>query len=85
MEKIKGIRSKIDKIDYEISNLLIKRKDLVLEIGEFKKKQDKSIRNRKREKEIILNIKNKAKNKIEEKYLVGIFKAIIKKSRVIQK
>jgi chorismate mutase len=85
MKKINKLRKKIDKIDSKISKLLLKRKKYTKLIGENKKTQGIAIINKSREKEIVSNIKNKTKNKEEQKYLLDVYNIILKNSRNTQK
>lgn len=86
MEKqFKILRKKIDNIDDNIVALLLKRFKVVRKLGKLKKKQNLKIVNKNREKEILLRIKNKAKNKKEQDYLSGIFSSIISNSRKLQR
>ena len=85
MKKLRKLRNKIDKIDNEISSLLLKRKKVIKRIGEYKKKEGIPIIDKNREKELILKLKNKTNNKKEQNYLVEIFASIIRNSRKVQR
>lgn len=77
-------RNEVDKIDAEISSLLIKRINLVIEIGTIKKSLDLSTYDAQREKDIIENILYTNDPRIN-KALKNIYERIIDESRSIQR
>ena len=84
MERIEYLRKKIDLIDKNIVRLLSLRFELTKQIGNCKKKNKIKIIDRKRELQIIKNIK-KYSTKTSQKFLQKIFGKIIDYSRKIQK
>ena len=83
---LKKLRTEIDKVDTTILRTLAQREKIVREIAKIKKKQQLPIINKKREQEIYNQLKKKAKMyHLDEKYLLQLFKLIIRYSRKIQK
>ena len=78
MEKL---RQEIEKTDREIIKLLNKRFGIVKRIADHKLKIGKSVRDSKREKELIQKYVSKNKDK---KFITDLFKIIINKSIKIQ-
>lgn len=72
-------RDGIDKIDKEIEQLLEKRFELTKAVGEYKKKNKLEILNTNREDEVFTNIKSL--NLKNEKYIIEIYKHIMKYSK----
>ncbi len=83
MDKLKKYRKVIDKIDYKIFRLLLKRLTLVKKIKAYKKSNGIKILDKSREKYILKRFK--AKSKESKFFIKNIFKSIIKNSRVLQK
>ena len=77
-------RKKIDAIDKNIVKLLLKRFDLIKQIGDYKRRNKIKLIDKKRELEVINNIK-KYSNKENKKFIISIFKNIINYSKKIQK
>lgn len=82
---IEKIRKDIDKIDTEIVELLNKRVESALKIGQIKKKADVSSYVPSREKEIIEKLVKKNKGKLPKKALSKIYKEIISAIRNLEK
>ncbi|WP_343154649.1 prephenate dehydratase domain-containing protein [Buchnera aphidicola (Pseudoregma panicola)] len=81
-----NFRKKINEIDKKIINLLFKRNKISKKIAKIKIYLKKNIKDKNREKEILLNIYNKSKKyNISKKYIKKIFISIIKYSIKIQK
>ncbi|WP_343183916.1 prephenate dehydratase domain-containing protein [Buchnera aphidicola (Ceratovacuna keduensis)] len=81
-----NFRKKINKIDKKIINLLFERNNISKKIAKIKICIKKNIKDKNREKEILLNIYNKSKKyNISKKYIKKIFRTIIKYSIKIQK
>ena len=76
-------RKKIDAIDKNIVKLLLKRFDLAKRIGNYKRKNKIKIIDKKRELQVIKNIKTQSK--LHQKFMINIFKNIINYSKKIQK
>lgn len=75
---LKEIRSKIDKIDSKIIELLSKRIKLAIETRKYKKK----ILDKDREKEVLENIiKYAEKHKMDKDFIKNLYKKIIKQSK----
>ena len=83
MGSLKYYRSKIDNIDKKISKLLLLRFNLAKKISKYKKSNKIKIIDRKRELQVIKNIKKHSKR--HEKFMKNIFKSIISYSRRLQK
>ena len=84
MGKLEYNREKIDLIDKNIIKLLLARLKLVRQISVYKKKNKIKITDKKRERNIIINIK-KYSNKKHQKFFKKIFGCIINYSKKIQK
>jgi monofunctional chorismate mutase len=83
---IKDLRKEIDKVDKKIISLISKRLKLAEKIGKEKKKLSLTIKDKKREEEILKNLLREAdKNKISKELIKRLFKEIILESRKIQK
>lgn len=79
---LEQLRNKINRLDEEIIELLIKRKKLIGEIGKIKKLLNKPIIDEEREQEIMERLKNLAKEKgLDENLVCPIYEIIIKNSR----
>ncbi|MGM5484040.1 MAG: chorismate mutase [Nanobdellota archaeon] len=84
--EIQEARQNIDKIDNKIVKLLAKRMSFMPEIAIYKKKQEKSITNPEREKQILNKKRNIAKeNNLNPGFIENIFNLIFKESKQIQK
>lgn len=80
--EINKLRKKIDIIDSKISNLLLKRFEIAKKIGKIKKKKNISVKDLRREKEVLNKISSKTET--YQKELKEIYKKIIEKTREIQ-
>lgn len=85
MKQLFNMRQEIDIIDEQIRTLLIKRMEIVLAIGEYKKQHQLPILNEKREMEIINNIKQDLKHSPFLNSYLEIFQTILKVSKDMQK
>ena len=75
-------REAIDKIDEDILIALFRRKEISKLIGKFKAEKNIEIEDSEREKELLNNLKKKAKNwKLNEEYVEKIWKMIIAESK----
>ena len=83
MGELEKYRLEIESIDEQLIALICKRMEVSLKIGEYKKQNNVSIYNPKREEEL----KNKNLQKVEKQYQAGceeIFSAILKVSKDLQ-
>ena len=76
MTNLQNLRNEIDKVDKSIGDLLLKRMELVKEIGKIKEKGDISIVDTEREIDIL--------SRFEEKYVKEVFKKILSESKKLQ-
>lgn len=76
----KRYRKGIDRIDRRIIALLGKRYGKVLMIGRIKRKEDKSVVDKKREQAIVNRIENLIRDKEKREYVKSVFRAIFKAS-----
>ena len=84
--KIDELRKSIDKVDEEIVRLLAERKSIAKEIGKEKKIMRIPVVDVKREKEILENLRKKAKeNGLEPDFIERLFRNILENSRKVQK
>ena len=84
MDKLGYYRKRIDLIDKKIVRLLVIRLKLIKKIAGYKKRNKIKITDKKREMQVIKNIK-KHSSKSDQKFVIGIFKNIIDYSKKIQK
>ncbi|MBN1494241.1 chorismate mutase [Candidatus Peregrinibacteria bacterium] len=77
MKNIRSLREKIDLIDNQIQNLLVKRFKLIDRLAHLKVKQGVPIYIKQREKTKLMQIKG-------SKYLFSIFKSILDASKKYQ-
>ncbi|MBI2101544.1 chorismate mutase [Candidatus Woesearchaeota archaeon] len=83
MDRLGQCRKRIDAIDKNIAKLLLKRFELVNQIGSYKKRNKVKVDDKKREAQVISNIK-KISNE-HKKFIMSIFKNIINYSKKLQK
>lgn len=83
-ELLEKLRTEVDKIDSEISSLLIERIKLIMEIGEIKRTLNLPAYDAAREREIENNIRFNGNPEIN-KALKNIFERIVDESRSIQR
>ncbi len=84
-KKILHLRKKLDFIDKEILVLLENRMDIIRKVGQIKSKLDIPIEDLDREKEIIKKLTNFSHNKLSDRQLIRIFKAVFQSSKNEQK
>ncbi len=78
-------RETIDKIDEDILVALIRRKEISTLVGKYKKEKQIIVEDKEREKELLNNLKKKAKHwKINESYIEGLWKLILEESKINQ-
>ena len=79
-------RKQINEINFKIIELLYKRNKISKKIGDYKKRKNLKVYDKKREAEILTKVSNTSKEKgLDEKYIKKVFKIIIKNSRESQK
>jgi maltose O-acetyltransferase len=83
MGNLGSYRKKIDNIDRKIVKLLESRFEAVQKISGFKKTNHIGIEDKKRELEVLVNIKKHSES--HRKFLAGIFREIIRYSKKLQK
>lgn len=84
--KLKRLRIKIDQIDRKIIGLISQRLTVAKEIKEIKKKDKIPVTDRKREADVMANVRSySASNNLNGKLTEKIFQLIIKESKRIQK
>lgn len=84
-DKMIYLRDKIDTIDDKITDLLVKRFNIVKEIGAIKLNSRTEITNLSREKSIISRIFKRTNENISQSDLSEIFNSIFEISKKIQK
>ena len=82
--KIEELRTKIDKIDASILELLNDRMDLVHEIGLIKKDSKESVYRPEREREIIIRLNKLSKGKLKTEAIKSIFQEVFSVARNIE-
>jgi chorismate mutase len=83
MEEIEILRRNIDKIDDKIVDLLNMRAELVVEIGNIKKKRGLKVLHPQREEEILERVKEKS-ILLKSTSIEAIWKEILNACRLIQ-
>ena len=83
MGELDHYRKKIDVVDKKIINLLNSRFQIAKKISDFKKSSKIGIADKKREFEVLSNIKKYSKS--HQKFLTVIFKKIIAYSKKLQR
>ena len=84
-DKIKQVRRHIDRADIVLITALAERMSLMPEIAEYKKKNNLSVFDEKREVEIMKNLKKIAKQHgLEESFVEEIFLSVFNESKRIQ-
>ena len=82
MNKLSEWHLKINKINSQILNLIVKRNKIVKKIGKYKKQNNIPICDPKREKEIQKKMKKAAEKKeIDKKFVKKLFDLIITQSK----
>ena len=84
--ELRDFRKKLDAIDEELINTVAKRIEVCSKLGEFKLQNNLSIRDSKREEELIKDRHEKLKSKgiDDEKFSKELFNTILSKSRQVQ-
>ncbi len=86
MNKLSEWHLKIDEINSQILNLIVKRNQIVKKIGRHKKQDNIPICNLKREKEIHKKMKKIAEKKnIDKKFVRKLFNLILTQSKTEEK
>ncbi len=86
MEKLDNYRKEINKINLQILELLKKRMQVSKKIGKYKKQNNLTVLDVKRERELYEKLKKYANEKsLDEKFVKKLFKLIIKQSKKEQK
>ncbi len=83
--ELSELRKEIDLIDEEILNLLSKRANVAIDIGDFKSKNNLEIFNKDREDKIFENLINKNNGPLSDNAVRAIFEQIIVICRDLQK
>lgn len=84
MEKLEYYRKKINGIDKNMVKLLLARFDFARKIANCKKENKRKITDKKRESQVIKNIKNYSTKK-HQKFIINIYKKIINYSKKLQR
>ncbi|MDT8378672.1 MAG: bifunctional chorismate mutase/prephenate dehydrogenase [Desulfotignum sp.] len=84
-DRIRPLRSEIDRIDSEILSLLAKRQEQVEQVAALKKKCDMPVYHPAREEDMISRLRTQAKEKgLDPDVTENLFRVIIRQSRVKQ-
>ncbi len=79
-EKINNPRAEIDAIDDELLRLLNKRIEIALRVGEVKRREDVSLCDHNREREVLSRLNRQNSGPLNEQNVNGIFQRIIDES-----
>lgn len=83
-EKINNPRAEIDAIDDELLRLLNKRIEIALKVGEVKRREDVSLCDHNREREVLTRLCRQNTGPLKESNVINIFQRIIDESLHIQ-
>lgn len=83
-EKIKALRKKIDDLDDQLIDLLVKRYALSREVGHIKAKDGQSVHDPSREREIIDRLTKRAGGQLGRDDITALFKAVYRISKEFQ-
>ncbi|QMS84934.1 chorismate mutase [Candidatus Xianfuyuplasma coldseepsis] len=81
MDRLKALRSEIDDLDQSIMELLEKRMDIAIEIGNYKQLKNITVFDSSREQSIL----EKASTFSHSPQISNIYKAIMKESKSLQR
>ena len=81
--EINNIRQQIDETDNEIINLLIKRKNLVIEIAKIKKTKGLLVLDKEREAKLIHRVTHRSKE-LDSDFIASLFELIMENSKKVQ-
>lgn len=84
MEQVNNPRSEIDAIDSELLRLLNKRADIALRVGAVKKRDDASLCDHHREREVLTRLCRENPGPFEDQNIQNIFQRIIDESLLLQ-
>ena len=79
------MRSEIDRLDREITNLLKERFEVAREIGSVKNRQMKVVEDLKRDQVVLENYKQLASDSLDEQFIEELVSLILKYSKEVQK
>ena len=85
IEKINGLRNKIDLLDEQMLDLLVQRFSVSREIGDIKASNGINVGDPNREQEIIDRLAEKLEGKLERNDIAAIFGPIYHISKKLQK
>lgn len=85
MSRLDEIRNEIDSVDSSIIELLLKRRNLSLEVAKYKKENNIPIFDEKREAEKLLSVGDNTDDVSEKEYLERIFISIMLESKMVQR
>ncbi|MCR4584711.1 MAG: chorismate mutase [Lachnospiraceae bacterium] len=84
MKELTELRTELDAIDKNITELLLKRLELSAEVGEYKKQSGKKVYDSAREAEKIGCLTAAVSGELEKKYIADIYEHIMNYSREVQ-
>ena len=84
-KRILHLRNELDLIDKQILVLLENRMDIIRKVGQVKSELDIPIEDIEREREIIKRLTDYSHNKLSDRQLIRIFKAVFQSSKNKQK
>ena len=84
MKELTEIRTELDRIDGEITSLLLKRLALSAEVGEYKKATGRKVYDKDREAEKIGVLTGMTEDGFEKKFIADIYEHILSCSREVQ-
>jgi chorismate mutase/prephenate dehydratase len=85
LEKMKGLRAQIDKLDLQIVKLVNDRAALAAEIGKYKVEHGEDIFSAAREEEVYQNVLQASKGPLEGATIRAIFREIMSGARALEK
>lgn len=82
MSDLDNLRLQINEIDNSILELIQKRMDISIKVGEYKKKNNMEVFDPKREKDLITRLSSQ--NSLDEEFITEIWNSIMNYSKKLQ-
>ncbi|HBF44713.1 MAG TPA: bifunctional chorismate mutase/prephenate dehydratase [Clostridiales bacterium] len=84
MEELQNLRTKLDKIDKQLTSDYVKRMEVCSEIGKIKKQTSKNVEDISREEKVLYNVLSDVKDELKP-YVKEVYKTIFSTSKAYQR